>query len=198
VDTDIVAVEDAAQPAETTESAGGTTSATGSDSTGGTAIATPGKRRSTKIAITGLALVALAAAGVAGFYGPRLVNQFATPSYTGDSAASVAEDLGCTEYKQATTHDESVYQYHDQGTCVFNGTRVRITTFDEAVDGDAFLTLMNGLIPVLHPTWVGAATAAGEGWNVADATNLSPKVAEAAVVKLGAGEVRVIPSAQRA
>lgn len=156
-----------------------------------------GRRRGVRIAFAATAVVGLAAAMTAGWYGPRLVDQLTATSYTGASAATVAKDLGCADFKRSPTHDESVYQYHDQGSCVFDGTRVTITTFDDKADGDAFLTLMNGLIPVVHPTWVGAATAAGEGWNVADTTNLSPKIAEAAVVKLGAGEVRVIPSAKR-
>ena len=194
----MVAVVDTAVTAEATERADALEPLPVSESTGVTpATPAPMARRRRKVALGAAVLLGLVAAGTAGYYGPALVDQLHAPSYAGESAATVAKDLGCTEYQPSPTHDESVYKYHDQGTCMFNGTRVKITTFEKAADGDAFLTLMNGLIPVVHPTWVGAATAAGDGWNVADATNLSPEVAEAVVMKLGAGEVRVIPSAVR-
>jgi hypothetical protein len=155
-------------------------------------VVAPSRRRGLEFAAAGVALAAIA--GAAGWFGPQLVHRLNKPSYVGANASTVAKALDCTDYKASATHDESVYKYHDQGTCMLGNTRVTITTFDDVHDGEAFLTLMNGLIPVVHPTWVGAATAAGDGWNVADATNLSPKVAETAVMRLGAGEVHVIPS----
>jgi hypothetical protein len=144
-------------------------------------------------AASGLVLLA----GAIGWVAPQLFARYNATTYVGQDASVVAVALNCSDFKQSGKHDESVYKYHDQGTCTLDKTTVTITTFDKASDGDAFITLMNGLIPVLHPTWVGAATATGEGWNVADATNLSPQIAEAVVRRLGAGEVRIIPSAGR-
>ncbi|HWH00909.1 MAG TPA: hypothetical protein VNV66_16705 [Pilimelia sp.] len=148
-----------------------------------------------RLAAVGVALAALA--GTIGWQTPYLVERWSRPSYLGADAQTVARDLDCTQFQRSTNQDRSVYKYRDQGTCLLDNVRVTVTTFDSTADGEAFLTLMNGLIPVVHPTWVGAATAAGEGWNVADTKNLSPQVAETAVRRLGAGEVRVIPSAKR-
>src|SRR5437879_323412 len=39
--------------------------------------------------------------------------------------------------------------------------------------------------PVSRPTWVGATYASGDGWNVADAGNLTAQVAEVPVRRLG-------------
>jgi hypothetical protein len=102
--------------------------------------------------------------------------------------------MNCTQYKKASKYDESVYRYHDQGTCVLDGTVVTVTTFDSVPDGDAFASVMKAVVPVLHPTWVGSTYASGDGWNVADARNLTPQVAETAVRRLGTGAMHVIPA----
>jgi hypothetical protein len=152
------------------------------------------RSRRIKAIAAGVALVVISAG--LGWLVPQLLAGRSAVSYVGQDASAVAEDLGCTNYKQTQGHDESVYKYRDRGTCLLGGTTVTITTFDDAAHGDAFLTLMRGLIPVLHPMWKGAATAAGEGWNVADTTSLSQQVAEEAVRRLGAGAVEVIPPAK--
>lgn len=139
----------------------------------------------------GIALVA-AAAGVLGWQAPRIVDQLSEPAYMGQPAAAIATDLGCDNYARSTNHDESVYRYHDQGTCSLNGTVLTITTFDRASDEQAFESVMKALIPVVHPTWEGATYAAGEAWNVADARNLTPEAATLVVQRLGAGETKVI------
>jgi hypothetical protein len=46
----------------------------------------------------------------------------------------------------------------------------------------------------VHPTWSGATYAAGDGWNVADARNLTAEVAELVVRRLGEGATHVIPA----
>ncbi|MEV0563161.1 hypothetical protein [Dactylosporangium sp. NPDC050588] len=148
-------------------------------------------RRNPKLA-AGAALLAVAA-GVIGWQAPRAVDALTKPAYLGEPAAKVAADLGCDNYTQATTHDESVYRFHDQGTCSLEGTVVTITTFDRASDAQAFESVMKALIPVVHPTWQGATYAAGEGWNVADARNLTPETATLVVQRLGTGATKVIP-----
>lgn len=140
-------------------------------------------------------LLAIVAAAI-GWLTPRLIAHYKKPSYLGQDAAAVAKDLNCGGYEKAAKHDESVYKYFDQGTCVLDGTTlVTITTFATAADGEAFASVMRAVIPVLHPTWSGASYAAGEGWNVADAKNLTAQAAELAVRRLGAGAVHTIPSA---
>src|SRR3954454_9774012 len=143
------------------------------------------------------AAVGLAVAGAAvGWAGPQLVALYDKPQYLGKSAASVARDMNCTRYTKASKHDESVYRFHDQGTCQLDGTVVTVTTFDTVADGDAFAAVMRAVIPVLHPTWAGSTYADGPGWNVADARNLTPQVAETAVRRLGEGAMHVIPFAK--
>jgi hypothetical protein len=146
--------------------------------------------------IVGAVILVIISAAI-GWITPRLVARYNKPTYVGHDASLVAKDMNCGQYKKEFKHDESVYKYHDRGTCVLSGTVVTITTFDKVSDGDAFGAVMRAVIPVLHPTWVGATYAAGDGWNVADATNLTPHVAELAVRQLGTGAVYVIPSAKR-
>jgi hypothetical protein len=153
--------------------------------------------RRPKVRIIAAAIILVTLAAIAGWLAPRLVASYTKPSYVGQAASAVAKDMDCAQYKKAATHDESVYKYHDQGTCVLDGTVVTITTFDRAADGDVFAGIMRGVIPVLHPTWVGATYAAGDGWVVADARNLTARVAELAVKRLGSGATHVIPSAKR-
>ncbi|OLB78574.1 MAG: hypothetical protein AUI14_12795 [Actinobacteria bacterium 13_2_20CM_2_71_6] len=143
------------------------------------------------------AIILAVVAGAAGWLTPQLVARYTKPSYLGQDASALAKSLNCDQYKQASKHDESVYRYRDQGTCVLDGVVVTVTTFDKVSDGDAFASVMRAVIPVLHPTWVGASYAAGDGWNVADARNLTAHVAELAVRRLGAGAVYTIPSAKR-
>ncbi|GAB3826426.1 hypothetical protein ACFPIJ_06500 [Dactylosporangium cerinum] len=134
-----------------------------------------------------------AVAGVVGWQAPRVVNELTKPPYLGAPAAEIAADLDCDNYAQSTNHDESVYRYHDQGTCSLEGTVITITTFNRADDERAFESVMKALIPVVHPTWEGATYAAGEGWNVADARNLTPETATLVVQRLGTGATKVIP-----
>jgi hypothetical protein len=155
----------------------------------------PAKSRKVRNTAAAIALIAVAAA--TGGLVSRLAGGDAKPSYLGKDASTVAADLNCAKYSKAAKHDESVYKYRDQGTCTLDGTAVTITTFNSVADGAAFATLMRGLIPVLHPTWVGAAYAAGDGWSIADTTNLSPKVAETAVKRLGTGAVHILPSTKK-
>jgi hypothetical protein len=148
--------------------------------------------RSRVTLVAGAVLLATVAAA-AGWLVPRLAAP-GQPSYLGTDASVVAKAMGCTGYTRASRHDESVYRYRDQGTCVLDGTIVTITTFDRASDGDAFASVMKAVIPILHPTWVGATYAAGTGWNVADARNLTASAAELAVQRLGAGATYTIPA----
>ena len=152
-------------------------------------------RRRRRVLTTIGAVLVIAVAATAGWLVPR---QFASgkPSYLGKDAATAAKAMGCTQYTKISKHDESVYRYHDQGTCQLNGTIVTITTFDRASDGDAFASVMKAVIPILHPTWSGATYAAGTGWNVADARNLTAKAAEDAVRQLGQGATYTIPAAR--
>lgn len=151
-------------------------------------------RRALAYGAGALALAALG--GLAGWQGPRLLTAQRADFY-GEPAAEVATALGCADYAKDQAHDESVYQFHDRGSCVFEGTKVTITTFDDAADVQAFTTLRNGIIPLLHPTWQGAATAVGDGWEVAATDDLSAATAEAVVRQLGAGGTHVIPAAKR-
>jgi hypothetical protein len=146
----------------------------------------------TVIAAVVLAVVAAAI----GWATPQLVAIYNKPKYLGQPAAAVARDMNCTGYKKASKHDESVYRFHEQGTCQLDGTVVTVTTFDTVADGDAFAAVMRAVIPVLHPTWAGSTYADGPGWNVADARNLTPQVAETAVRRLGEGAMHVIPFAK--
>jgi hypothetical protein len=141
-----------------------------------------------------LGAVALAAvAGVAGWQAPDAIAALTKPAYLGENADQVASALGCDGYARAAKHDDAVYRYRDQGTCTINGTVVTITTFDTVGDGKTFEAVMQAVIPVLHPTWSGATYAAGDGWNVADARNLTAGIADLAVQRLGTGATHVIP-----
>jgi hypothetical protein len=140
------------------------------------------------------ALVLAAVAGVAGWQAPNAVGAITKPAYLGEDARKVATALGCDGYTQAAKHEGSVYEYRDQGTCSINGTVVTITTFDSVADGHTFESVLQAVIPVLHPTWSGASYAAGDGWNVADARNLTPEIATLVVQRLGLGATHVIPS----
>lgn len=142
-----------------------------------------------------LGAIALAAvAGVAGWQAPDAIAALTKPPYLGQNADKVAAKVGCDGYARAVKHDEAVYRYRDQGTCTINGTVVTITTFDTVADGRTFEAVMQAVIPVLHPTWRGATYAAGDGWNVADARNLTPEIADLAVQRLGIGATHVIPA----
>jgi hypothetical protein len=147
-----------------------------------------------RLRVVGAAVALAAVSAGIGWGAPKLVAELNTPKYLGKPASAVAKDLGCTQYNKASKHDESIYRYHDQGTCVLDGTTVTVTTFDRVSDGDAFASVMRAVIPVLHPTWVGATYAAGDGWNVADARNLTAKVADLVVQRLGMGATHVIAS----
>jgi len=150
-----------------------------------------------RLRVVGAAVALAAVSAGIGWGAPKLVAELNKPKYLGKPASVVAKDLGCTQYARASKHDESVYRYHDQGTCVLDGTTVTVTTFDRVSDGDAFAAVMRAVIPVLHPTWVGATYAADDGWNVADARNLTAKVADLAVQRLGMGATHVIASRQQ-
>ncbi|WP_432834192.1 hypothetical protein [Dactylosporangium sp. CA-092794] len=142
-----------------------------------------------------LGAVALAAAaGLAGWQAPHAIGALTKPAYLGENADKVAAAIGCDGYTRATKHEDAVYQYRDQGTCTIDGTVVTITTFDTVADGHTFEAVMQAVIPVLHPTWSGATYAAGDGWNVADARNLTPEIATLVVQRLGLGATHVIPS----
>ncbi|GAA2524740.1 hypothetical protein [Pilimelia columellifera] len=151
-------------------------------------------RRPVKLAAAGLTLAAVGA--VAGWQAPAAMSRLNTAEYLGASAETLAGDLNCVGYRKDAKKDESVYRYADRGTCALGDAAVTVTTFRTVAEGEAFATMMNGIIPLLHPTWSGAATAAGDGWNVAESANLSAKVAEDVVIRLGAGAVRVIPTSR--
>lgn len=162
-------------------------------------LGTSGPRRSDRprVRLAGAAVVLAIVAAAIGWGTPQLAALYNKPKYLGQDASAVAKDLNCAQYKKASKHDESVYRYHDQGTCVLDGTVVTVTTFDRVSDGEAFASVMRAVIPVLHPTWVGATYASGDGWNVADARNLTAQVAEVAVRRLGDGAMHVIPSTKK-
>ncbi|MER7007965.1 hypothetical protein ABT297_33655 [Dactylosporangium sp. NPDC000555] len=143
-----------------------------------------------RLAVGAIALAAVA--GVAGWQAPGAIGALTKPPYLGENADRVATALGCDGYTRAAKHEDAVYKYRDQGTCTINGTVVTITTFDTVADGHTFEAVMQAVIPVLHPTWSGASYAAGDGWNVADARNLTPEIATLAVQRLGLGATHVI------
>ncbi|GGJ83128.1 hypothetical protein GCM10010123_10940 [Pilimelia anulata] len=145
----------------------------------------------TKLVLGAVALTVVG--GLGGWQLPRLLD--GQPSYTGEPASALAGGLGCTGYQKDPVRDEQVFSYFDRGTCSLDGTVVTLTTFRDEAEGKSFRTLMNGVIPLLHPTWRGAAIAEGDGWSVADKVNLTPTAAENAVRALGAGRVHVIPFA---
>ncbi|NMO56011.1 hypothetical protein HH310_33130 [Actinoplanes sp. TBRC 11911] len=155
---------------------------------------TSNRRRRRVLLTAGVVLVALLAA-TAGWLVPRLADD--STAYLGKDASVLAGALGCTQFTKQTTHDESVYHYRDQGTCTLDGTLVTVITFNRQADVDSYATMMRAVIPILHPTWVGATYAAGSGWVVADTVNLTAKPAEAAVKQLGAGATFVLPSAAK-
>jgi hypothetical protein len=175
----------------------GATAASGVSDNGGADGASRARLGAPRTGIIGAGIVLAIVAGAIGWLTPLLIARVNRPPYLGQAASAVAKDMDCAQYKQAAQHDESVYRYHDQGNCVLDGTTVTITTFDKVADGDAFSAVMRAVIPVLHPTWVGATYAAGDGWNVADARNLTAKPAEVAVRRLGAGATHVIPSTKK-
>jgi hypothetical protein len=152
------------------------------------------RRRKRLLLIAGAVLVAVLAA-TAGWLAPRVFDGKGSTAYLGKDASVLATALACTQFTKQATHDESVYHYRDQGTCTLDGTLVTVITFNRQADVDSYATMMRAVIPILHPTWVGATYAAGSGWVVADTVNLTAKPAEAAVHKLGAGATFVLPSA---
>lgn len=156
----------------------------------------PRRRRSRVLLTAGAVLLAILAA-TAGWLAPRLLSGNDSTSYLGKDASALAGSLGCTQFTKQAKHDESVYHYRDQGTCTLDGTLVTVITFNRQADVDSYATMMRAVIPILHPTWVGATYAAGSGWAVADTVNLTAKPAEAAVKKLGAGATFVLPSAAK-
>jgi hypothetical protein len=140
-----------------------------------------------------LGAVALAAvAGVAGWQAPHAIDAMTRPPYLGENADKIATALGCEGYNRSAKHEDALYDYRDQGTCALKGVTVTITTFDTVADGHTFEAVMQAVIPVLHPTWSGATYAAGDGWNVADARNLTAETATLAVQRLGLGATHVI------
>jgi hypothetical protein len=152
------------------------------------------RRRTRVLLIAGAVLLALLAA-TAGWLAPRLFADQGSTAYLGKDASVLASSLGCAQFAKQAKHDESVYHYRDQGTCTLDGTLVTVITFNRQADVDSYATMMRAVIPILHPTWVGATYAAGSGWVVADTVNLTAKPAEAAVRQLGAGATFVLPSA---
>ncbi|MFB9183133.1 hypothetical protein ACFFX1_33790 [Dactylosporangium sucinum] len=156
------------------------------------------ERRPNRVRLVLGALALAAVAGVAGWQAPNAIDTLTKPKYLGADASTIADNLGCDGYTRAAKHTDAVYTYRDQGTCTLNGVVVTITTFDEATDGRTFAAVMEAVIPVLHPTWSGATYAAGDGWNVADARNLTPEIAELAVQRLGTGATHVIPAGHSA
>jgi hypothetical protein len=166
------------------------------ETTGTTPAAETPKRGRGRLLLGAVALAA--AAGVAGWQAPNVADAMSRPPYLGADASKIAGKLGCTGYNRATKHDETVYKYRDQGTCSIDGVVVTITTFDTLADGKTFEAVMQAVIPVLHPTWSGATYAAGDGWNVADARNLTPAIADLAVTRLGQGATHVIPAGRAA
>ena len=149
--------------------------------------------KSNRSRLVGVLLVATLIVGVViGVFANRFTTT--TTSSPGQSAAALASKIGCTKYVQESKHNTTVYSYRDAGTCTLNGVVLRVVTFNSTADGNAYGTLLRGLIPVFHPKWVGATYAAGDGWNVADSINLTPAAAKAVVAKLGKGKTFVIPS----
>jgi hypothetical protein len=148
------------------------------------------KRRVLRTAIIVTTALVLAAVTVLGtlFFVNRPTN------FTGKSAATLANAIGCTNFVQEAKHNTTVYHYNSAGTCVLGNVTLRVTTFDNQADTDAFATLLRGLIPTIHPKWVGATYAAGNGWNVADSINLTAAPAVQVVKKLEQGKTYVIPS----
>ncbi len=154
--------------------------------------AAPAKSNHSRLIMGILLIAALIVGGAVGFFVQNATAS--SPSGLGQSASAVATKIGCTNYVQEAQHNTTVYSYRDAGTCTANGVVLRVVTFDSVADGNAYGTLLRGLIPVLHPKWVGATYAAGNGWNVADSINLTPAAAKAVVAKLGQGQTYIIPS----
>ncbi|GGK42943.1 hypothetical protein GCM10010124_39710 [Pilimelia terevasa] len=143
-------------------------------------------------AYVGGAVAAGAVGALLGWQGPALLDGFGA-GYVGQPAAALAEDLRCTGY-QPLRADSGTYPHHERGTCALDGTRVTVVTFDRASDVTAFTTLMNGVVPLMHPTWRQATIATGEGWAAFDTASMTQGVAETAVLRVGAGATHVVPS----
>ncbi|GGK02422.1 hypothetical protein GCM10010123_35460 [Pilimelia anulata] len=141
-------------------------------------------------------LGAVAAAGIGGLLGwqaPAALHPLFGGDHVGAPVARLAADLGCTDLRALTRPGTSTYRYHERGTCVLGGTRLTVITFDRASDVTAFTAMMNGVVPLLHPTWSGATIATGDGWVAFDQAAMSGAAAEAAVAAAGEGRTHVIP-----
>jgi len=144
-----------------------------------------------RIAVVGVSVAALG--GLVGANMSVFSVASAAPAFKNVSASDMAAALGCAGYTPETAHDESAYHYRDRGACTFDRVTVTVTTFWTPAQSQAYLTLLNGIIPQTHPQWTRAATAAGDYWNIGASADLNPDVAENVVRTLANGGVEMVP-----
>jgi hypothetical protein len=135
------------------------------------------RRRLIVGAVTAVALVAVAAAVAGG----TAIYRAAQDDY-GRSAASLALAIGCSEF-QPRTDTAGAAHFHEQGTCTLDGFTVKLTTFNDEGEQQAYGILMDTLVPVY--THRGGAYAEGAGWNAADDVALSKQLADQVSNRLG-------------
>lgn len=122
--------------------------------------------------ILALAVATATGAGLVAYHETR------STSYAGSSARSLAQALGCTDYKPGTPTTAGPVEYRDQGTCTLDRYTVKVTTFNDSGEQKAFGILVKTLVPTY--THRGGAYAEGDGWNVADDVDLSTEAAKLA------------------
>lgn len=109
----------------------------------------------------------------------------------GASASSIANQLGCTDYKQEANH--SVYYRHaDAGTCTYHKAHLRVVTFSHGSDSESFQQTVR-LIGLTANQ--GGAFASATGWNISD-PSYDLAVAETVAEKMG-GSVVNLPVAKQ-
>lgn len=135
-------------------------------------------------------LAAVTLGALLGWQGPRWWPHTG-PDYVGRPAATLAADLGCAGYQPLPT-GAATYPHHTRGTCTLDGTPLTVVTFDRDSDVTAFTTLMNGVVPLLHPARRNATIATGTGWVAFDTGAMGAAAAENALRAVGAGQTHVI------
>jgi hypothetical protein len=110
----------------------------------------------------------------------------------GASASSLANTLGCTDYKQETKHS-TLYRHHDAGTCTFHSAHMRIVTFSHGSDSQSFDQTVR-LIGLTAKQ--SGAFASASGWSISD-PSYDLAMSQAVVDKLG-GTVVALPTPKAA
>lgn len=116
----------------------------------------------------GVSLLVLVALGVAAFlvlskYDVEVTLKAAPVSYWNETAAVVADDIGCIVYEQ--TGEGFGPLNKDMGECYLDGERVFVVTFRNEEQREAYEDL-----PALEGTWV----MLGEGYDVISVDRVKP------------------------